>query len=415
MNRRLGRSILAGLVATVSLTAGCGWQGANSLPLPGTEGSGPGAYTITAQLPDVVNIQRNSRVRVGDVTVGAVTAIERQGWHALLTMRLNADVDLPANSTATIGQTSLLGSLHVELAPPVAVAAEGRLHEGSLIPLSAGGSYPTTEQTLAALSLVLNGGGLGQVHDITRSLSIAFAGRAGDLGSLVEQVDVFVADVENQTRDIIDAADSVNRLVAQLAARTPVLDRALDTIPRALQVLADRRTELALALDKLGQFGALTAETVSKTKEDLVTELNDLGPVLESLANAGPAMVTSLSYLTTFPGPRPPNAVALSSMTVRRLSAGMALKPRLVSSRMVLMSTGTPVRSISMTSPSRNATPRASASGVSSTYCSPIADRLCTRAVTSAGIDTSEFSDKSASIPVSVIRTSTTRPTPSPR
>ncbi|MGU3654930.1 MCE family protein [Mycolicibacterium sp. A43C] len=301
MNGRRGMSMLAGLVATVLLTAGCGWQGANSLPLPGTEGSGPGAYTITAQLPDVGNIQRNSRVRVGDVTVGAVTAIERQGWHALLTMRLNADVDLPANSTATIGQTSLLGSLHVELAPPVAVAPEGRLHEGSLIPLSAGGSYPTTEQTLAALSLVLNGGGLGQVHDITQTLSTAFAGRAGDLGSLVEQLDVFVADVENQTRDIIDAADSVNRLVTQFAARTPVLDRALDTIPKALQVLADRRTELALALDKLGQFGALTAETVSTTKEDLITELNDLGPVLESLANAGPAMVTSLSYLTTFP------------------------------------------------------------------------------------------------------------------
>ncbi|WP_395307953.1 MCE family protein [Mycobacterium sp. AMU20-3851] len=301
MTGRRGTPLLAGLVATVSLTAGCGWQGANSLPLPGTEGSGPGAYTIMAQLPDVGNVQRNSRVRVGDVTVGSVTAIERQGWHALLTIRLNSDVDLPANSTATVGQTSLLGSLHIELAPPVAVAAEGRLHEGSLIPLSAGGSYPTTEQTLAALSLVLNGGGLGRVHDITHSLSTAFAGRAGDLSSLVEQVDIFVGNVENQTRDIIDAADSVNRLVAQFAARTPVLDRALDTIPRALDVLADRRAELALALDKLGQFGALTAETVNQTKDDLITELNDLGPVLESLANAGPAMVTSLSYLTTFP------------------------------------------------------------------------------------------------------------------
>jgi len=64
--------MLAGLVATVSLTAGCGWQGANSLPLPGTEGSGPGAYTITAQLPDVGNIQQNSRVRVGDVREAAV-------------------------------------------------------------------------------------------------------------------------------------------------------------------------------------------------------------------------------------------------------------------------------------------------------------------------------------------------------
>ena len=48
--------------------------------------------------------------------MGTVTKIERQGWHALLTMSINGDVDLPANATATVGQTSLLGSLHVELA-----------------------------------------------------------------------------------------------------------------------------------------------------------------------------------------------------------------------------------------------------------------------------------------------------------
>ena len=34
-------------------------------------------------MPDVDNIEQNSRVRVGDVTVGNVTKIERQGWHAL--------------------------------------------------------------------------------------------------------------------------------------------------------------------------------------------------------------------------------------------------------------------------------------------------------------------------------------------
>ena len=46
------------------------------------------------------------------------TKIERQGWHALLTMRIEGDVELPANATATVGQSGLLGSLHVELAPP---------------------------------------------------------------------------------------------------------------------------------------------------------------------------------------------------------------------------------------------------------------------------------------------------------
>ena len=39
----------------------------------GRRGRGPGAFTIQAQMPDVDNIEPNSRVRVGDVTVGNVT------------------------------------------------------------------------------------------------------------------------------------------------------------------------------------------------------------------------------------------------------------------------------------------------------------------------------------------------------
>ena len=59
----------AALVAAVLLTlSGCGFRGVNSLPLPGTAGGGPGSYTIQAELPDVANIEQNSRVRVGDVT-----------------------------------------------------------------------------------------------------------------------------------------------------------------------------------------------------------------------------------------------------------------------------------------------------------------------------------------------------------
>ena len=93
-------------------------------------------------MPDVNNIQPNSRVRVGDVTVGTVTKIERQGWHALLTMKLNRDVNMPANSTATSGQTSLLGSLHIELAPPTDVPPRRQTARRSLIPLTSGRAYP---------------------------------------------------------------------------------------------------------------------------------------------------------------------------------------------------------------------------------------------------------------------------------
>jgi phospholipid/cholesterol/gamma-HCH transport system substrate-binding protein len=306
MKRHSGIRVLSGIVAVacVTMTSGCaGWRGLNSLPMPGTEGSGPSAYTIQAQLPDVSTIQQNSRVRVGDVTVGNVTKIEVQGWHALVTMKLDGDVDLPANVVATVGQTSLLGSMHIELAPPKDVAPQGRLKDGSLIQLSSAAAYPTTEQTLAALSVLLNGGGIGQIQDITAAFSKAFAGREGDMKSLIEQVQTFTAHVRDQTDDIIHATESLNNLVAQFASEKPTLDRALAKIPDALSVLKDQRANLVEALDQLGKAGALANDAIGHTKDALATELKDLGPVLESLANAGPALTRSLSFFSTYPWP----------------------------------------------------------------------------------------------------------------
>ncbi|WP_420715835.1 virulence factor Mce family protein [Mycobacterium sp. 663a-19] len=288
-------------IIVVAGITGCSWRGLNSLPLPGTQGRGPASFVIQAQLPDVDNLQTNSRVRVHDVTVGTVTKIERQGWHALLTMRLNGDVHLPANSTAKLGQTSLLGSLHIELAPPADGPPQGELHDGSLIPLSRAGAYPRTEQTLAALSQVLNGGGLGQIQDITEAFSTAFRGREQDLRTLMKQLDTFTGNLNDQSRDIISATDSLNNLVGKFAAQQLVLDRAIKTIPDALAVLNDERENLADASSELSKFSALTVDTVRRTKQNLVKELRAMGPVLESFANAGPSMTRSLSLLTTFP------------------------------------------------------------------------------------------------------------------
>jgi phospholipid/cholesterol/gamma-HCH transport system substrate-binding protein len=296
---------LAGIVVIATLAAmlatGCEWRGLNTFALPGTQGKGPGSFTIQAQLPDVDRLQPNSRVRVNDVTVGSVTRIERQDWHALVTMNLNGDVVLPANATASLGQTSLLGSLHVELAVPTDTPPEGRLHQGSLIPLSAGKAYPSTEQTLAAASVLLNNGGLGQVQDITRALSTAFAGREGDLRSLLSQLDTFIGRVNEQTDDIIRATDSLNGLVDQFATQKPVIDKGLDTIPAALAVLNKERDNLIDAVTELGKFSALAADSVNQTKTSLVRELRDLGPVLESLGNAGTSVTRSLNLITTFP------------------------------------------------------------------------------------------------------------------
>jgi phospholipid/cholesterol/gamma-HCH transport system substrate-binding protein len=190
------------------------------------------------------------------------------------------------------------------LAPPTDVPPQGRLHNGSLIPLSHAGAYPTTEQTLSVASMFLNGGGLGRVQDITKAFSTAFAGRENDLRSLIQRLDKFISELDRQKNDIIAASDSVNNLVGQFAHQQPVVDEALRTIPDALAVLKTERDNLVEAFDRLGKFSALAADSANRTKEALAQEFKDIGPVLESLANAGPALTRSLSLLPTFPWPK---------------------------------------------------------------------------------------------------------------
>ncbi len=299
------RRVLAaglGFVCIAALSA-CGWRGLNSFKLPGTAGGGPSSYTIQAQMPDVVTIQENTRVRVDDVNVGNVTKIELQDWHALVTMRINGDVHLPANSTAKLGQTSLLGSMHIELAPPKDEPPLGDLKDGSVIPLAHASMYPTTEQTLASVSILLNGGGIAQLQEINQALAKAFAGRENDMRSLLDQLDKFIGGTNAQTDDIIAAAENLNSLAGQVAAKDPTVDRALMTVPEALSVLANERTKIADAIDQLGKFSAIAADTVHQSKESLLTNLRNIAPVLRSLADAGPALTKGLDGLATYPWP----------------------------------------------------------------------------------------------------------------
>jgi phospholipid/cholesterol/gamma-HCH transport system substrate-binding protein len=329
------RRALAAVLAAACLAAltGCEWRGLNSLSLPGTEGSDDGSYTIQAQLPDVVVIQQNTRVRVADVNVGNVTRIEVQDWHALVTMRINKDVHLPANATAKVGTTSLLGSMHIELAPPTDEPPEGELKNGSVIPLTRADTYPTTEQTLASVSILLNGGGLGQLQEINQTFAKALSGRENEMRSLLTQLNIFIDQLNVQTDDIITATENLNKLAGQVAAKNDTVDKALTTIPQAIAVLADSREKLANAVDALGKFSAIATSTVQQTRESLVANLRNIAPVLRELANAGPALTRGLDFLSTYPWVKSTipnwfrgdfaNITLVIDLTLSRIDAGL--------------------------------------------------------------------------------------------
>ncbi|WP_277835436.1 MCE family protein [Speluncibacter jeojiensis] len=291
------------LVLAAGGVSGCGWRGLNSLPLPGTKGHGAGAYTVYIQMPDVATLTRNAQVRVADVTVGRVADLRLQGDHALVTVRLDGDVRLPGNATAKIGQASLLGAAQVELAAPVTEPAEGTLHDGDTIPLARSGDYPTTEQTLSSLSLVLNGGGIGQIQQISRELNTALSGRQDQVRGLLAHLDTVLTGLDAQKSDIVAAIDGLDRLSAQVAQQNDVLADSISALRPALTALSDRRDDLTTALDQLGALGDAATRAVHGTRTELVANLRDLQPVLKGLADSGSALTESTRYLLTFPFP----------------------------------------------------------------------------------------------------------------
>src|SRR6201994_32939 len=121
---------------------------------PGTAGHGSGSFSITVGLADVARLPQNSPVMIDDVTVGSVSGIDAMqrtdgSFYAAVKLALDKNVVLPANSIARVAQTSLLGSQHVELAPPPNQQPVGRLADGSAIQGNRSSRFPTTGEGVA--------------------------------------------------------------------------------------------------------------------------------------------------------------------------------------------------------------------------------------------------------------------------
>ncbi|WP_429423934.1 MCE family protein [Nocardia sp. GAS34] len=291
-----------GLAVLLGAT-GCQWDGLNTLPMPGAAGTGAGSWQVRIQMPNVTTLTRNSPVMVDDVTVGTVTSIEVQDWHALVTVSLDKGVQLPENTVASVGQTSLLGSNHVELAAPTDTPPQGQLKNGDLIPLAHAGVYPTTEQTLSSLSVVLNGGGISQLQTITHELNATFSGRENNIRDLIPQLQQLTASLNQQTGDIINAMNGLDHFGGVLARQKDDVANAIQNIHPALTVLADRRPTITKTITSLGDLSAVVDQIINQGGDNLKAELADLWPVLKGLADTGNNLTTALQALFTFPFP----------------------------------------------------------------------------------------------------------------
>jgi phospholipid/cholesterol/gamma-HCH transport system substrate-binding protein len=300
MRRRhaLLQAVLA-MLGLALLASGCSFD-VYKLPLPGGPDVGSDPIRVTAEFRDVLDLVPDSTVKVNDVTVGKITDVSLQDDHAVVTMELRHDTSLPANAVATIAQTSLLGEKFVELAAP-AHASAGRLRSGDVIPLAHTGQNPEVEQVLGALSLLLNGGGVGQLQTIAHELNRTLHGREGDARSVLRDVRDLSGQLDRHKHDIVSALDALNHLSRSLNRQRGTIDATLEELPDALHSIDTQRHDLVRMLEALDHLSGVGTRVIGLSKDATIGTLRQLNPVLGQLRASGSDFVNAFSVALTYP------------------------------------------------------------------------------------------------------------------
>lgn len=283
MKRSRGLLVVAAAAATLGLTGCTPYTGINSLPLPGTEGTGSDSYEIKVQLHNADDLVANTPVFVNDINVGTTTLVALDGWTPTLTLSLKNDVKLPANATAALAQTSLLGSKHIDLISPP--NPQGTLQPGAVIKEDSVHQFPETEDLLAGVSVLLNGGGLQHVQTITSELNRALGGtRANDARELLTQFNNFTAGLDKQKDDITHALKSFDHLGTTFGPRMDDIDAGIAQLPKGLDALNDLEPQLVKTTQDLKDaqkpFETVTDDHVlTDVLKDLKSPLQRFGDV----------------------------------------------------------------------------------------------------------------------------------------
>jgi len=286
--------VAAGL-AVACLTA-CTPQLEN-LPAPGGV-SGP-VYHVKAQFGDVQNLTLGAKVKLQGVVIGEVTAITTKDYVATVSMRIAKKFPLATVSAFQIRFTTPLGEDYISVTSPNK-AGQHNLADGAIVPVSQTAVAPGIEDTFAALSTLLNGGGLSNIKTIVAALEGALKGHTTQARDSLIQLDTVLNNLVAHQADFDRVLDGLHALTATINKSTSVVTDALNTFPQTLQLLATDTSKVSQLLPKVAKLGVAVHTLISKSQSAILADFDQLRPTLDSLKNSADQLVPTMNSLITF-------------------------------------------------------------------------------------------------------------------
>jgi phospholipid/cholesterol/gamma-HCH transport system substrate-binding protein len=212
--------------------------------------TGGGNQTFHVELSRAHNLFVDSPVKVLGVEVGRVAALEvPEGQGAVIaTVRVNGDIEVPADATAKLVQGTVLGERFIQLDPPY---TDGQtLADGDTIPMERTRTPAEFDELLSSLEEFLSGLPAEEVDRFLVNVAEILAGRGEQLGTTLEATSDMLETVRANDDELVSLLVGVADLTETLATRDAQLRGLLGDYASLSGTLAAERDTIDLALSE---------------------------------------------------------------------------------------------------------------------------------------------------------------------
>lgn len=258
------------------------------LGLAGCSVSNGGAQrTATAVFSNVGDLASGAQVQMADVPVGTVRSIALDGDRAKVTIALNDGVRVPANVSAAIDRTTILGDQFVDLVVPKNetgphAATAPQLADGARIQRTS--IVPDVEQFVAAGSQVFGAISTTELEQIIQAGGQGFTGQEASLKAFLTDLTRVANGYAQHTDDITQAVNGLDSLTASLAPTSGATTTALTNLSQTVAILAKNSSQFETLLQSLDNLSTQGRGLLENYYPQIVTQLQALQAVSGELA-----------------------------------------------------------------------------------------------------------------------------------
>ncbi|MCO1576395.1 MCE family protein [Crossiella sp. SN42] len=283
----LARIIAFGAVVVLLLTATLWWVLAR-----------PAGRLVTAYFSAGVGVYEGGDVRVLGVRVGTIDKVEPQGTQVKVEMRVDREVELPAQPNAAVVNPSVVSDRYVQLAP--VYTGGPKLGENTVIPrertvtpMELDEVYGSLDKLTTALGPkgANKNGALSQLLDVSAD---NLAGNGAKLRDTIRELGDAAGTLNGAREDLFGTVDNLRKFTSMLAANDKQVREFNTQLADVNRFLAGEREDLGAAVRELAAALVSVEGFIRDNREQLKSNVDKLASITKVLVDQRAALAEVL-------------------------------------------------------------------------------------------------------------------------